>query len=95
MLMNEEQEIYNEFLELLQPHRKRKIEEHFDGPNVSMSLDHALRLAIEELGEVASAITRNRFVLAKHECIDLAQCAYLIYVALKRQEVDNDQPENP
>ncbi len=89
MLMADEHEVYEEFIEMLTPHRKRKIEKNFDGPNIDMSLDQALRLAIEELGEVASAITRDRLVLAKSECIDLAQCAYLIYLSLKRQEDSN------
>ena len=44
--------------------------------------DYSLRLATEELGEIASALTRNRRNLAKEECIDLAHCAFLLWAVL-------------
>jgi NTP pyrophosphatase (non-canonical NTP hydrolase) len=70
----------------------------YDGINVGMKPDTALRLATEELGEVASAITRDRFNSARDECLDLAHCALLLYISLSEsmfgaysnnQSVDN------
>lgn len=50
-----------------------------------MSVDFFLRYAIEELGEVSSAITRKRWFLAKAECVDVAHTALLIALALQRK----------
>lgn len=60
-----------------------------DGPNgPRFSVDGALRFLTEEIGEVASAITRNRTELAKAECIDVAHCAFLVYLILNGQDDD-------
>lgn len=53
------------------------------------NIDFFLRCATEELGEVASAITRKRYSLAEEECIDLAHTALLIALAIKGVK-DND-----
>jgi len=52
----------------------------------SSQVDFGVRLAAEELGEIASAITRNRRSLARAECIDLAHCAFLLWVVLGEKE---------
>lgn len=75
----------DDFLKKLKVHAERK-KQMYDGSNKTLPVDYCLRFAIEELGEVASAITRNRTTLAEYECVDLAHCAYLIYQALKRSE---------
>lgn len=76
------------FLQRLGKHTRRKAL-LYDGINNNMSVDAALRYATEELGEVATAITRDRYNSAKDECIDLAHCAILIYLALKRMETND------
>ncbi len=73
------------FCTQLEKHTKRKAN-LYDGFNNNMHPDYALRLATEELGEIASAITRDRLGLAEKECIDLAHCAFLILEALSRIE---------
>lgn len=70
------------FLEKVEEQGKRKAE-LYDGINTSSTLDRTLRLLTEEIGEVASAVTRDRFQLAKVECIDVAHCAFLVYLALE------------
>lgn len=67
-----------EFLKRLYINTKRKAE-LYDGVNKNIAIDTTLRLATEELGEVATAITRERWNSAMDECIDLAHCAFLIY----------------
>lgn len=79
-----ELEHLNEFLSILEKHTKRK-RDLYDGSNEKQPVDFWLRMAIEELGEIAGAITRSRQALAKYECVDLAHCAYLIYQALERE----------
>jgi len=71
------------FLKRLEIHSERKAK-LYDGIDTNMPIDTALRYAAEELGEVATAISRDRFNSAKDECIDLAHCAYLIYLAIER-----------
>jgi hypothetical protein len=56
-----------------------------DGTEPFSQVDFGIRLAVEELGEIASAITRSRRRLAAEECIDLAHCAYLIWVVLNKE----------
>lgn len=80
--MNELQFIDN-FLDRLKIHARTKAE-LFDGIQARRSLDETVRFAIEELGEVSSAITRHRLELAKAECLDVAHCALLIAFALER-----------
>ena len=62
--------------------RKEKL---YDGMNSKMTVDQALRCATEELGEVASAISRERFPSALDECIDLAHAIFLIWQAILRE----------
>lgn len=75
----------DDFLKKLKAHTERK-KSLYDGSNRTLPIDFCLRLAIEELGEIAGAITRSRTTLAEYECIDLAHCAYLIYQTLQRSE---------
>lgn len=77
-----ETELLEEFSRMLvkQGNRKATL---YDGINCNRSIDEMLRFAMEELGEVSSAITRERVELAKAECIDLAHTAFLIYMALQ------------
>lgn len=86
--MSAELEFAQEFCESLLATAKRKFE-LYDGIQSAgrgtggMSIDFALKFAIEELGEIASALNRNRLNLAQEECIDLAHCAMLIAFAIK------------
>ncbi len=71
----------NKFVKRLRRHAKRKAK-LYDGIDRDMPIDTALRYANEELGEIATAITRDRWNSAKDECIDLAHCAMLISFAI-------------
>ncbi len=71
------------FLQILKIHSDRKAK-LYDGIDNNMPIDTALRYAIEELGEVATAISRDRYHSAMDECIDLAHCAFLIYQAISK-----------
>jgi NTP pyrophosphatase (non-canonical NTP hydrolase) len=62
--------------------KKRKL---YDGADKPMGVDQALRYTTEELGEVASAITRERWELAKQECLDVAHAAMLLAFAIERE----------
>jgi NTP pyrophosphatase (non-canonical NTP hydrolase) len=73
------------FLQILKAHAKRKAK-LYDGIDRDMPIDTALRYAIEELGEVATAISRDRYHSALDECIDLAHCAFLIYQAIIKEK---------
>lgn len=73
-----------DFVEKLVIHAERKAI-LYDGVGNDMPVDTALRYAIEEIGEVATDISRDRIQGAKDECIDLAHCAMLIYFALERR----------
>lgn len=73
------------FLDALKRHAERKAE-LYDGVNKNMPIDTALRYATEELGEVATAITRERYQSASDECIDLAHCAFLIYKSISENK---------
>ncbi|MCI0562301.1 MAG: hypothetical protein MN733_27775 [Nitrososphaera sp.] len=81
-------EIVNEFISKLQKHAEYK-SRLYDGYNANMTINHALALSIEESGEVASAVIRERYEVAKAECLDLAHCAILIYITLHRK-LDNE-----
>jgi NTP pyrophosphatase (non-canonical NTP hydrolase) len=73
------------FLKSLKLHAKRK-SKLYDGVNTNMPIDTALRYAAEELGEVATAISRDRYHSALDECVDLAHCAFLIYKSISEQK---------
>jgi NTP pyrophosphatase (non-canonical NTP hydrolase) len=75
------------FLERLKLHTERKAK-LYDGFNQDIVVDRALRYAIEELGEIATAITRQRYNSAMDECIDLAHCAFLLYKAISTNKED-------
>lgn len=60
-------------------------EQMYDGTNRDLDLAYTQQLAIEELGKVAAATIRSRFLLAQAECIDLAHTALLIYLAIERK----------
>lgn len=68
-------------------HAQRK-EMLYDGINATHTPDQALRLLVEEIGEVASAITRERWSAALDECIDVAHCALLVAQAIEREKED-------
>lgn len=72
------------FTEALSHHAERKFT-LYDGINSSHPIDAALRFASEELGEVATAITRERWMQAEAECIDLAHTAMLVALAIRRR----------
>ena len=67
-----------QFMGKLDRHARRKAV-LYDGINVSLTPQEALIFATEELGEVAGALTRERWELAMAECLDVAHCAFLIY----------------
>lgn len=73
-----------EFLEWIARQAVRK-DELYDGVQNARQLDEVMRFTIEELGEVSSAITRERWELAKAECVDLAHCAFLLYRIIKKR----------
>lgn len=73
------------FLKALQLHAERKAK-LYDGINTNIPIDTALRYATEELGEVATAISRDRYHSAMDECIDLAHCAFLIFKSISEQK---------
>lgn len=73
------------FLKVLKDHAVRKAK-LYDGVDTDMPVDTALRYAVEELGEIATAISRNRYQSAVDECIDLAHCAFLIYVSIENSK---------
>lgn len=79
------------FVQALKAHAKRK-SELYDGVKYGRSVNDAIILAMEELGEIASAHVRKRLSLARQECIDLAHCAMLIAFAIDRViEVEGDR----
>jgi len=73
------------FLKILEKHAERKAK-LYDGINTNMPIDTALRYATEELGEIATAISRDRYHSALDECIDLAHCAFLVYQAIEKNK---------
>lgn len=79
--MTNELEAAEQFCELLLRQARRKAA-LYDGTSRQFAPDAALRLATEELGEIASAITRERTEAARAECIDLAHCCIHIWRAL-------------
>ena len=89
--MSDEKDFIVEFVNKLDAHAKRKAT-LYDGIETAnrreddMSIDFFLRCAIEELGEVASAITRERWQLAFEECIDVAHTAMLIALAIRKNK---------
>lgn len=81
----------DKFLELVKQQIQRKAK-LYDGLDriVNTNLDltpvaRGLFSCTEELGEVASAITRHRYDLAMAECIDVAHSALLLYLAVQKQ----------
>ena len=74
-----------DFLKRLYIHAQRKAK-LYDGIDRDMPIDTALRYATEELGEVATAISRDRYNSAMDECIDLAHCAFLIYKSISEKK---------
>lgn len=74
------------FIARLRKHAVRKAK-LYDGVNNAISADEGierwLRYLIEEVGEVASAVNRDRLELARDECVDVAHVAMLMYMALE------------
>ena len=75
----------DEFFEKLKNQAIKKTQ-LYDGVDNVVDPRHAIALAVEELGEISSAITRDRLDLAKCECIDLAHCAFLISQAIVKYQ---------
>jgi hypothetical protein len=73
----------DEFVNRLKTQAIRK-SQLYDGINNHNSPDECLRYAIEELGEIATAMTRERINSAMDECFDLAHCAMLLWLSLKQ-----------
>jgi len=90
--MNEEEK-FNEFIQLLKSQALRKAKA-YDGSNRILPVDVTLRFAIEELGEISTAITRDRYLQAWYECLDLAHCAFLIWIALAGGEIPHPQTDH-
>lgn len=86
---NETRRLIEEFLSRLAKHTERKAV-IYDGVNQNRSADFWLRCAIEELGEVATAITRNRLNSAADECIDVAHVALCLYIKLNEVKSDDN-----
>lgn len=80
----EELDVFDTFVDKLRHQGLRKCK-LYDGSNKELSVDTTLRYALEELGEISSAITRERFELAECECIDAAHTIFLVYLALVRR----------
>lgn len=75
------QPLANKFVDALGRHARAK-SILYDGINATLAPYKAISLAAEELGEIASAVIRDRPEAAKAECLDLAHCAMLIYISL-------------
>lgn len=73
-------EYINEFCDTLRRHALRK-SKLYDGINAKLSPRDGVVLATEELGEIATAIVRDRDACICAEAIDLAHCALLIALA--------------
>lgn len=71
------------FLLEFRRHIYRK-ENLYDGINSKRTSDECIRFAIEELGEIASALTRDRHSLARNECFDLAHTTLMIYLSIAK-----------
>jgi|WetSurMetagenome_2_1015567.scaffolds.fasta_scaffold612527_2 hypothetical protein len=78
-------DLLEEFISRLREHAIKKAK-LYDGIDTNMPIDTALRYTIEELGEVATAVTRDRFHSAMDECIDLAHCSFLTYKSISEKE---------
>lgn len=69
------------FCETLQRHaaNKRKL---YDGADAQLAPDFWLRHCVEELGEVAADMTRERKFNAVAECVDAAHTLMLLAISL-------------
>lgn len=92
--MSTELEFAEKFCNSLLKTAKRKFE-LYDGiqtagrGSTEMDINFFLAFAIEELGEIASALNRTRLNLAQEECTDLAHCAMLIALAIESHTKPN------
>lgn len=82
----------SEFCKKLIGHAKRKAK-LYDGINNNMPIDTALRYLIEEVGEVATEISRDRLSAAINETIDVAYCAMLVCFAIQK-EIEKRNKDN-
>lgn len=80
----------NDFLEKLKGHIERKTK-LYDGINANMPIDTALRHLVEEVGEVATEISRDRLSTAVNETIDVAHCAILVCMAIQKEMKKRDE----
>ncbi len=76
-----------EFLALVDKQAENK-KDLYDGYNSSwMNQNNAIVCLVEEVGEVADASLRKRYLLAMAECVDVAHCAFLVWNEI-RKEID-------
>jgi len=75
-------------------HQAKRRQQLYDGYNNATGFDKddfkLITAMVEELGEIASAIIRERPEAAKAECIDLAHCCFLLYCKLSNK-LESDQ----
>lgn len=90
--MNKDGAVLN-FMAYLTKHIERK-KEFYDGANEKvkkLDTSYVLALCTEELGEIASALVRNRLHAARYECIDLAHTALLLFLAIESKLENENQ----
>jgi NTP pyrophosphatase (non-canonical NTP hydrolase) len=80
----------NDFLSKLKSHAQRKAK-LYDGIDNNMPVDTALRYLIEEVGEIATEISRERLSTAVNETLDVAHCAMLVCFALQEEMKRRDE----
>lgn len=99
MMKTVEIKYVEEFLDKLKKQAIRKAE-LYDGMGTAdrtdkvSNVDFFLRCAIEALGEIASAITRDRWELAKAECTDVAHTMILLSLAIETHQGKLDFEED-
>ena len=78
------QAIVEDFCKKLKSHAEHKAK-LYDGADKNAAISQLVMYLAEEVGEVSSALTRDRPILARYECIDVAHSAFLIYSTLMQE----------
>lgn len=66
--------------------RKAKLYDGYDSAiSVKKGINEFMLSAVEELGEVSSALTRERYQSALDECIDVMHSTLLLYIAIQKK----------
>lgn len=81
------QAMVEDFCEKLKRHAEKKAC-LYDGADKNADISQLVMYLAEEVGEVSSALTRDRPILARYECLDVAHCAFLIYSTLMQEPSD-------